>query len=301
MRRFGLVPALLAYACVCGPARAEGAEKVILEKESLYHYIRVVDEEGVRRLFFRRSGEDYVESAIDLKDPLRLRMGYYPLMMAALAHRPEPGRVLFVGLGGGTLPMVLRHYYPKAQIDSIELDPEVAEVARKFFGLKEDARTGVFVRDGRVQVRRFVREGRKYDLVFLDAFRGGYIPYHLTTREFLEQVQAVLADDGLVGANLQPGFESYHYQRRTLGAVFRNQWSYGDGGNVIVVADNRPKPPAKADLTAAARRLQKEKQFTFDLPAIIEAGGMRDDYERNGEILTDDYAPTDVLRSIPKD
>lgn len=301
MRRLRPVLFLLSAACVCGPSCAGGAEKVLLEKESLYHYIRVVEADGVRRLQFRRSGEDFEESAIDLKDPARFHMEYYRLMMAALAHQPEPKSVLFVGLGGGTIPMVLHRYYPQARIDSIELDPDVAAVAKDYFGLKESGQMKVYVRDGRVQVRRLAREGRKYDLVFLDAFRGGYIPYHLTTKEFMELVQSTLAEGGAVVSNLRPGFESYHYQRRTLGAVFRNQWSYGNGGNVIVVADARPEPPSKEDLLAAAARLQKEKQFTFDLPAVIEAGGRRDDYEKKGEILTDDYAPTDVLRGIPKE
>ncbi len=275
--------------------------KVLMEKESLYHYVRVIEEGGVRRLQFRRAGTDFEESAIDLKDPLRLRMHYYGLMLAALAHQPNPKHVLYVGLGGGTLPMALRHYYPEAVIDAVELDPEVVEAARRYFGLKEDHRMRVYVRDGRVQVRLLARQGQKYDLVFLDAFRGGYIPYHLTTKEFMESVKAVLAPDGVVASNLQPGFESYHYHRRTLAAVFRNQWSYGSWGNVIVVTDMRPSPPSKETLLANARRLQEEKKFSVDLVAIIQEGGMRDDYQRQGPILTDDYAPTDILRSIPRE
>jgi hypothetical protein len=104
----------------------------------------------------------------------------------------------------------------------------------------------------------------------------------------------------VVVSNLRPGFESYHYHRRTFAAVFRNQWSYGSGSNVIVVADLRPKAPTPADLLAAAERLQKQKRFTVDLPAVIRSGS-RGGYDRDGPILTDDYAPTDVLRSIPRD
>jgi spermidine synthase len=278
---------------------AHAGFKVLLEKESLYHYIRVVESDGIRRLQFRRSGSEYDESSINIRHPLRFEMNYYPLMFAAFAHQPEPKRILFLGLGGGTLSMAMRYYYPKTTIDNIELDPDVLEIARKYFGFVEDDRMKVYVRDGRVQVRRLLRDQVKYDIIFADAFRGGYIPYHLTTKEFMEDLQALLTPDGIVVSNLQPGFESYHYHRRTFNAVFRNQCSYGSGGNVVVVVDAREKPLTPEDLLAAARRLQQEKRFTFDLPSVIEERNATD-YVRAGPILTDDYAPTDILRGMPR-
>jgi len=284
-----------------GFAAPAGGSKVLMEKESLYHYLRVVEDDGVRRLQFRRSGSDYEESAVNVRDLFDFHMHYYGLMFAGLAHQPNPKSMLYVGLGGGTLPMALHRYYPQATVDAVELDPDVVEAARQYFGFREDDRLKVYVRDGRVQIRRFAREGKKYDLVFLDAFRGGYIPYHLTTKEFLESVLSVLTPGGVVVSNLQPGFESYHYQRRTMAAVFRNQWSYGSGGNVIVVCDMRNPVPGKESLVAAARKLQEEKKLRIHLPSIVEEGGMRNDYVRQGPILTDDYAPTDVLRSIPRE
>ncbi|MBN1807301.1 MAG: fused MFS/spermidine synthase [Sedimentisphaerales bacterium] len=274
--------------------------KVLLEKESLYHYILVTEEGGVRRLQFRRSGSEYEESAINLHQPLQFEMYYYRLMFAGFAHKPDPKRILFIGLGGGTVPMAIHHYFPMVPIDNIELDPDVVSVAKKYFGFKEDNLMKVYVRDGRMQVRRLLRDKTKYDIIFVDTFRGGYIPYHLTTKEFMELLKGLLNPDGVIVSNLRPGFESYHYHRRTFNTVFRNQYSYGSSGNVIVVVDAKEKPPTQKELLAAARQLQKDKQFAADLPAIIEDGGMQDDYVRKGPILTDNYAPTDVLRGIPR-
>jgi spermidine synthase len=279
---------------------AQTAFKVLLEKESLYHYIRVVESDGVRRLQFRRSGSEYEESSINIHHPLRFEMNYYPLMFAAFAHQPEPQRILFLGLGGGTLSMAMRCHYPQATIDNIELDPDVLEVARKYFGFVEDEHMKAYVRDGRVQVRRLLRDKVKYDIIFADAFRGGYIPYHLTTREFMQNLKDLLTPDGVVVNNLQPGFESYHYHRRTFNAVFRNQCSYGSDGNVIIVVDAREKPLTAEDLLTTARRLQQEKRFTFDLPSVVAERNAADDYDREGPILTDDYAPTDILRGMPR-
>ena len=146
-----------------------------------------------------------------------------------------------------------------------------------------------------------MRDKMKYDIIFVDAFRGGYIPYHLTTKEFMEILKALLTPEGIVVSNLRPGFESYHYHRRTFDAVFRNQYSYGSGSNAAVIVDTRDKPLTAEELLATARRLQKEKQFTIDLPSMIEHEETPDDYVRKGPILTDDYAPTDVLRGIPRE
>ena len=278
---------------------SEYESKVLLEKESLYHYILVTEEGGIRRLQFRRSGSEYEESAINIRQPLQFEMYYYNLMFAGFAHKPDPKRILFIGLGGGTVPMAIHHYFPKVPTDNIELDPDVVSVAKKYFGFTEDDLMKVYVRDGRVQVRRLLREKMNYDIIFMDTFRGGYIPYHLTTKEFMECLKGLLRSDGVVVSNLRSGFESYHYHRRTFDAVFNNQYSYGSSGNVIVVVDAREKPLTQEDLLAAARRLQRDKQFTIDLPAIIEEGGMQNGYVRKGPILTDDYAPTDVLRGIP--
>jgi len=275
--------------------------KVLLEKESLYHYVRVVEENGIRRLQFRRSGLDFEESAINVHDPLDFPLHYYKLMMAAFLHCPEPKSVLFVGLGGGTLPRAIHHYFPEATIDAVELDPVVADAARTFFGFQETSQVKVYVRDARVQMRQFAKEKKKYDIIFLDAYRGGYIPYHLTTQEFMELTKSLLNDDGIVVSNLQPGFASYHYQRRTIGWVFASEWSYGRYGNVIVVAYAKANSVTKEQLLKVAERLQTTKKFQFYLPEIAEMGTLGGDYVRQGPILTDDYAPTDVLRSLPQE
>ncbi len=289
------------FALLAGILSQAEDTKVLFEKESLYHYIRVTEEHGIRYLQFRRVGTEYEESALCVADPLKLEMAYYGYMMAAIAHHPDPRRVLFVGLGGGTLPMAIAHYFPKTHIDNVELDPEVAFAAKKYFGFKEGPRMKLYIRDARVQIRKFIREKKTYDLILLDAFRGGYIPYHLTTREFMEQLKAILAEDGIVVSNLRPGFESYHYHRRTMAAVFRNQWSCGEGSNQIVVADMRKQPIQESELLKAAKRLQAEKKFKTDIVPIVTGGQAGGDYETKGDILTDDYAPTDVLRGIPRE
>ena len=101
------------------------------------------------------------------------------MMLAGLYLQPRPGRILVIGLGGGTIPKTLRLLYPQARIDVAELDPAVVAVARRFFGFQSGGTMRVIEQDGRVFVKRQVAARAKYDMVMLDAFDGDYIPEHM--------------------------------------------------------------------------------------------------------------------------
>ncbi len=278
----------------------EGASsKALYERQSLYHYIRVEQTGSVRTLHFRLKGTEYDESMVDIARPLRLGMRYYRLMFAGFLFVPEPKRVLMVGLGGGTLPRVIAHYFPDARVDSVELDPEVVKVARKYFLFREGNNARVFVRDGRVHIRSLARRRPKYDVILLDAFRGGYIPYHLTTKEFLEECRSILAPGGVVVANLWDDHRLYEYQRRTFAKVFASHYAFGGGGNKILVAIPRNVELRKKELSDRAKELQKKRRFSFEMSLVVGEFDPQIDYPPQGGILTDGHAPVNILRSQP--
>lgn len=294
----GICSAAWALAGLCS---AWGAGKVLHEKESLYHDIIVEEEGSVRTLYFRRAGERYPESMVDVERPADLLMEYSRLMFGAFLLVEKPRKVLVIGLGGGTIPRVIRRFFPEVEVDCVELDPDVAEAAKKYFLFEESPKVRVHVNDGRRHVRRLVKEGAKYDLVLLDAFRGGYIPFHLTTKEFLEQCRSILSETGALASNLQPAFSDYDYYRRTLAAVFPEQYGFAGLTNTVVVA-----LPRKAGLGAPALRdraaaLSKERKLEMDLEAVAAALETKASYRTEGEILTDDYAPVNVLRGRPRE
>lgn len=270
--------------------------KTLYQRQSLYHYIRVEQTGSVRTLRFRRRGTDYDESMVDIAQPLRLGMRYYRLMFAGFLFVPEPKRVLMVGLGGGTLPRVISHYFPGARVDSVELDPEVLKVARKYFLFRDGGNLKVYIRDGRVHIKSLVRRKAKYDVILLDAFRGGYIPYHLTTKEFLEECRSILAPRGVVVANLWDDLRLYEYQRRTFAKVFASHYAFGGGGNKILVAIPRKVDLSKKELYDRAKELQKIRRFSFEISSVVDEFDPQIDYAPQGQILTDGHAPVNILR-----
>ncbi|NQT83748.1 fused MFS/spermidine synthase [bacterium] len=273
--------------------------RTLYEGQSLYHYIRVEESGTVRTLRFRQKGISYDESKVDTAEPMRLVMRYSRLMFAGFLFVPEPKRVLVVGLGGGTLSGVISHYFPKAKVDSVELDPEVLKIAKNYFLFRDGGNLRVYIRDGRVHIKSLVRRKAKYDIIMLDAFRGGYIPYHLTTKEFLQECRNILAPGGVVVANLWDTSRLYEYQRRTFARVFESHYAFGGGGNKILAAIPRKVKLSKKELSNRAKELQKKREFSFQMTMVVEEYDPRIDYPTRGQILVDGHAPANVLRSQP--
>jgi spermidine synthase len=293
-----------AMSIVCGLTVLTGTcdqacSKTLYEGRSLYHYIRVDQSGSVRTLHFRLRGTEHDESMVDIAEPLRLGMRYYKLMFSGFLFVPEPKRVLMVGLGGGTLSRVIAHYFPQAKVDSVELDPEVLKIAKKYFLFRDAANLKVFIRDARVHIKSLARGKTKYDIIMLDAFRGGYIPYHLTTKEFLEECRSILSPGGAVVANLWDTVRLYEYQRRTFAKVFESTYAFGGGGNKILVAIPRKVSLSKQMFSDRGEKLQKKHDFSFSMEWVIDEYDPRTDYSTRGELLLDGHAPANILRNQP--
>lgn len=221
-------------------AQVFGATKPIWVQRSMYRNIIVLDGPTHRCLTFgRRSAR---QSCMEKGAPAtRLVFGYTERMFDALQYLPNVKRVLVVGIGGGSIPMAIREKYPDARVDAVELDQEVINVAERFFNFKPNSELlRVFAEDGRVHIRRAIREGVKFDVIMLDAFDKDYIPEHMATAEFLEQVKNALTPDGVLISNTykKTGFAKYEeatYQN-VFGVVYE---SAIPNGNRIIFAGAR--------------------------------------------------------------
>lgn len=288
---------LLALTAACFPSKDVLAVEVLYEKKSAYHLIRVLESSGVRTLTFRRKGFDRNQSKVDMADPLRPCLLYYPLMFAGYLFVPKPERVLVVGLGGGVVSRLSAHYFPEAQIDSIELDPDVVDVAKRFFGFREGRRQRVFARDARVQIKVFRSRHVTYDIIMLDAFRGGYVPEHLMTKEFFQECRDILSPNGALVANLRLDWKIYPYQRRTLATVFAEQYPFGGAsGSEIVVALPSKRQVTKDQLLAAATTLQEQRKFSFSLRDVAADFDIGPGFPREGLVFTDGHVPANILK-----
>src|SRR4029079_7984087 len=115
-----------------------------------------------------------------------------------LASNPRAKNVLFIGLGGASAPKRFWRDFPDLDLQVVELDPVVADVAYEDFHLPRSPRLKVDIQDGR---RFLAKDDRKWDVIALDTFYADSIPFHMTTLEFLDLLRSRLAPGGVVVVN----------------------------------------------------------------------------------------------------
>ena len=183
-------------------------------------------------------------------------MNYPQMMMTALYLQPQPQSILIIGLGGGSLPRVLTRMLPQAKIDIVEIDPAVVNVAKRYFDFRPSANLNVIEADGRVFIKRALREQRRYDLIMLDAFDHEYIPEHLLTQEFLREVKALLNPDGVLAANTFSSSRLYDHESTTYASVFGEFFNLRRE-NRVILAMTKPLP-SPHQIAAESVKLQPQ-------------------------------------------
>jgi predicted membrane-bound spermidine synthase len=267
---------------------------LIAHVETVYNDIFVSKKESVLKMSFQWKGWEFPESEVNLSDPDDLPMLYSRAITIAAIYPQEIRRILILGLGGGAIPSYLGRFLPDATIDTVELDPGVIDIAKKYFGMRETAKSRIYAGDGRVFLNR---HNEPYDLIVADAFTGSYIPFHLMTKEFYRLVRDRLAPHGVAAFNIIPGSKLYDSNIRTLKEVFANVDLYHSGDEeVIVICPLDPVADAEA-LTQKAFAAQDRYKFRFDVSKLVAERRIALPNELKGDLLTDDFAPVSVYDS----
>ncbi len=288
-------------------------QTVVVETDSPYHYILVVDDKqrNARYLQFN----NYIEGAINLNPPYDTRVSYTNAFHLARIFKPNLERVLIIGGGGGIGARKFVTDDPHVVVDLVEIDPRVVDLSFKYFHLEPSERLRVHVGDGRSFVRR---AAVKYDLVVLDAFTiGGQIPFHLTTKEFMQEIKSALTPTGVVLANINGTMRGsrsriMRAEYKTLSQVFQSvyvfphlhdferdrvsQLDLDRNRSIILVALDGSGPMTRETIDGLAKQL--EQTGVVRTPTFLDdARQLFIDQLRLDDVplLTDDYAPVDTM------
>ncbi len=289
--KYGWILVLLAV------SRLEGAEQLV-ERESLYNTILTEKTGTVVEMRFRRRGTTYMETAVDVADPLNLLVPYTRTLFVAEAMRPSPRTVLMIGLGGGAFNRLFNAAYPDAVLTTAELDQVVADLAAEHMGFRQTEKNRVVVADGRTFLRK---DASKYDWIILDAFRGGYAPSHLKTREFYEDIRAHLAPGGVFLTNLHSTSELFDSDLATLRAVFPQVLPFvvANSRNVVAVASAKARP-LLTDQLAGMERTNSVLAGRLDWEGLRAEARPDLGPGPKAQVLTDDFAPVEFLDAVKR-
>ncbi|MHA1547480.1 MAG: spermidine synthase [Alphaproteobacteria bacterium] len=273
-----------------------GETRLVTRVESLYNDIYLYRRgDGNFMLSFGARRLRYVESVVNPDDELDLPVYYTQSMTAGLAFPENLDSAAIIGLGGGRTAWYLHKSIPELRFTAVELDPEVARIADRYFGVREEDNFVLDIRDGRVHLSN---SEDRFDMILVDAYRGPFVPFHLLTRQFYELVGKRLRPGGVVVQNVEPSTMLFDSAVATIQSAFDNLAFFSGRGNIVIVAYNGP-PLDEATIRERARERQARFGFRYDLSEIIERR-FEPAWDATTEPLTDDWAPVEYLKAVQR-
>jgi spermidine synthase len=284
----------VALVALLAGASASAQSKLIHSERSLYREVLVYEGRGERCMCFVRECRIGRQTCNDVANPDRIVMDYPQMMLGGLFVNPAPKEILIIGLGGGTLPRALSLIVPQARMDIVEIDPAVIKVAKSYFGFVQSERANAIQADGRVYVKRAIREQRRYDMIMLDAFDHEYIPEHLLTREFLQEVKSLLAPNGVLVANTFSSSRLYDHESVTYASVFPEFFNLKRANRVIIAVNGAL--PSQSTLRENSEQFEEPfERLGVSAAHVRSLFSTKRDWNANARILTDQYSPANLL------
>jgi spermidine synthase len=288
---------VLSFLVLSGPLRAaQRGATLLYETESAYNYIQVQEDTAGNRYLYLNEGQG-IHSQYHPEQVFYGRTWDFFLTAPYFNAPPyTPDQVeslLVIGLAAGTIPRQYTEVYGDIPIDGIEIDGAIVEAGRQFMGMDMPNLT-VHIEDGRYMLNRL---DKQYTVIGIDAYRPPYIPWHLTTVEFFEEVRDHLTEDGAAVINVGRTLTDRRLVdalTATMGEVFPSihaidvPYSF----NTILVATVQPTAPENLPLNVAALPADAHPGLR-DVLTMAAASQVR--ATASDVIFTDDRAPVETL------
>jgi len=281
----------------------EGGRQVIWQGESAYNFIQVGRDPatGANELYLN---EGHAIHSLyypgDAVQPLSNGPWDYFAVAPFFQANERPAAikdVCIIGLAGGTVAQRMNQIYGAGvQIDGVEIDPKIVDVARQFFNL-DASHVNVIVQDGRYYMRT---TDKHYDVIAADAYHQPYIPFQLTTQEFFREAYDHLNDNGTFIVNAGRSNTDYRLVNvisDTMRSVFPNVYLIDTPAftNTMVIGTKNPTSLANfATNINAVRQTNPTSALVTLGDAAIKDGHIRE-AAPGSQIFTDDLAPVEDL------
>ena len=275
-------------------------KSLTFEGESVYNYLQVKEDEKQAAL---STNVLFGIQSIYMKDGGLTGLYYDTAMAAPLmsdGDETSEKHILVLGMGTGTYAKQCRTYFPGIEVEGVEIDEKITDLAHEYFDLDSDIKVTTY--DGRAYLNSLkgaYKNGEasveKYDVIMVDAYQDITIPFQMSTTEFFTLVKKSLKDGGVMVVNMNIHSDKKgsinEYLCDTIASVFNDVYT-------VKVHNTTNRELFASDLTGMPDRLYSaaQKLDDPDLKELME--NVYYDMERyeGGElILTDDKAPVELL------
>ena len=282
--------ALYAISCIFGynAKFAFWIEDLTYEGESVYNYLQVSEDD--REVVLSTNVMIGVQSVYMKNDTLTGMYYDYALGAPVMASKEDP-KVLILGMGTGTFALQCRRYFPDAEIEGVEIDEKITDLAHRYFSLPETIPVTTY--DGRAFLN--ASDG-KYDVIMVDAYQDITIPFQMSSVEFFTLVKEHLNDDGVMIVNMNMHGEEGDddttlYLTDTIASVFTDvcvvDVPYATNRELFAAVGKDPKDMLEEGMTAS---------MAPDLKRMMQKLGANLKRVSGGDhIWTDDKAPVELI------
>ena len=263
------------------------------EGESIYNYLQVY--ENSQEVVLSTNVLFGVQS-VYLKDKGMTGM-YYDYAMAAPymsgVNEKDNLDILILGNGSGTFATQCERYFDNCNIEGVEIDQKITDLAVEYFDLPKDVPVTTY--DGRAYLNAI---DRKYDVIMVDAYQDITIPFQMSSIEFFTLVKDHLKDDGVMVVNMNMRGQSEgninQYLADTISHAFSEIYTVEVSGstNRELFASNNPEMLSvfEENINLGLGRCEEELELMMARVSLdLEA------YEPGEYLMTDDKAPVELL------
>lgn len=273
-------------------------QTLLYEDESAYNYIQVQEDVDGNRYLYLNEGQGVHSQWHPTNIYYRRTWDFFlaaPYFNADFSP-DDMDSLLVIGLAAGTIPRQHIAVYGDLPMDGIEIDPAIIEAGERFFQMNATHMPSLttYAEDGRYILNQL--EGL-YTVIGVDAYRPPYIPWHLTTVEFFQEVADHLQTDGALVINVgrtSTDRRLVEALTNTLHHVFPaiHAMDVPASFNTILVATQQPT--TSDNLFANLANLPDEthpllRQVLMDSTASLVPT------TRNDIVFTDDRAPVETI------
>ncbi|MBI4449358.1 fused MFS/spermidine synthase [Candidatus Woesearchaeota archaeon] len=173
-------------------------------------------------LYLKFNGGSEIQSQIELKDPFiqPIKGSYWNYFAFFPLLKHDIKDVLILGFGAGTIPRQLHLLFPYLQIDAVEIDEAVIDVATNV--MKVDTSKLTLIHN---DARSFLKSSvRRYDLIILDAFKGGNVDIDLLNTDFYDSLKSHLNSGGILAGNYIYEYWIAQRYKQFFVQTFRHRW-----------------------------------------------------------------------------
>ncbi len=173
--------------------------KTLFRTKGLVHDL-IVTREGATTTLWSAAGVRH--TVFDSAAPHLPGLEYARNMLVVLAFCPRAKSCLLLGLGGGSIPRMLLAARPQIEVEAVEIDPVVVDLASRYFDIRAIPRLRIHLEDAEAFLKRCAS---RYDIVVVDTYVGQTFPEQCATREFIRNAGKCLLDEGVLAINWLDG------------------------------------------------------------------------------------------------